>query len=421
MDSQTQVDSKSALLQQLRIDRSAETQRLPGRSLVRWAAGFACASLAVAGAIAVLVTSNSNAIPVRSVIAATVESEGAVAAGGGPVLEASGYVVAVRQANVSAKGIYKVVQVFVQQGDRVVQDQIIAKLDDSNVRAALEQSHAQVKQLKAALAAARLAAADATPSFVRAKAQRAEGLISEEAFESAKASYDSTQSATQVAEQNLLAGEAGALINQRFEEDTVIRAPFAGIVTVRNAQPGEIVSPQFSGGGGIAAIVDMDSLEVDVDVSENYISRVRPKQPASIRLDAYPDWKIPAEVIAIIPTADRAKATVQVRVGFKHRDSRILPQMGARVAFLGDDSPAGNATSAKTGRVVVVPFEAVQVAGSAGVVYVIEGRNVAKRAVRLGSRVGAGLSILSGLEPGSIVAVGDFGKLHDGARVRINQ
>ena len=133
---------------------------------------------------------------------------------------------------------------------------------------------------------------------------------------------------------------AGLGLAQRAQEDTIVRAPFAGVVTVKAAQPGEIVSPISAGGGftrtGIGTIVDMASLEVEVDVSENFINRVRPGQRATIRLNAYPDWEIPAEVIAVIPTADRAKATVKVRVGFKQRDARVLPEMGARVAFLSD-------------------------------------------------------------------------------------
>ena len=122
--------------------------------------------------------------------------------------------------------------------------------------------------------------------------------------------------------------------------DTVIEAPFDGVVTARNAQPGEIVSPQFLGGGGIAKVVDMDSLEVDVDVSENFINRVYSKQPATITLNAYPEVSFPAEVVAVIPTADRAKATVKVRIAFKKKDPRIVPEMGARVSFLGDAAQA---------------------------------------------------------------------------------
>jgi RND family efflux transporter MFP subunit len=215
--------------------------------------------------------------------------------------------------------------------------------------------------------------------------------------------------------------KANVTVNQRFEDDTVIRSPFDGVVTVKNAQPGQIVSPQFSGGGGIAQIVDMDSLEVDVDVSENFISRVHAKQSATIMLNAYPDWRIPAEVIAIVPTADRSKATVEVRVGFKQKDPRILPEMGARVSFLAQDPTPSAAASGATISAVLIPSDAVQVNGDSGTVFVVNGSVVQSRVVRLGAQTSTGQTVLSGLDAGATVAIGDFGKLHDGARVKITQ
>jgi RND family efflux transporter MFP subunit len=353
-------------------------------------------------------------IPVHAVIARAAAVAG-VATPGGSLLDASGYVVALREATVSAKSIYKVSEVVVQEGQAVKRGELLAMLDDSNVRAALEQSRAQVKQLEVTLAASRLAADDARPSFLRNNTQLAEGLISPESFDAAKASYDAAKTAVLVAEQTLSVAKATVQINQRFEDDTVIKAPFDGVVTVKSAQPGEIVSPQFLGGGGIAKIVDMDSLEVDVDVSENFINRVYSKQPAVITLNAYPTWRIPADVIAVIPTADRAKATVKVRIGFKQKDSRIVPEMGARVSFLGTSSASPGIPG------VVLPAEAVQISGDAGVVFVISGDAVERRAVRLGARTADGLTILAGLQPGSMVALGDFSKLADGSRVRIVQ
>ncbi len=201
------------------------------------------------------------------------------------------------------------------------------------------------------------------------------------------------------------------------------------MVTTKDAQPGEIVSPISAGGGftrtGIGTIVDMDSLEVEVDVNESFINRVHPDQPATVRLNAYTDWEIPAYVIAVIPTADRSKATVKVRVGFKTRDPRILPEMGARVAFL-SDTPAQPAAGAAqpVARGVLVPPDAVQMEGSnnseTGVVYVIRNEDtVERRAVRLGARNTDGQTVLSGLSSGERVAIGDFSKLKDGAKVKI--
>jgi RND family efflux transporter MFP subunit len=217
---------------------------------------------------------------------------------------------------------------------------------------------------------------------------------------------------------------ASLAIAERSLEDTVVRAPFTGIVTVKAAQPGEMVSPVSAGGGytrtGIGTIVDMDSLEIEVDVSENFINRVHPDQRVTARLNAYPDWNIPAHVIAIIPTADRAKATVKVRVGFDQRDDRILPEMGVRVAFLdgaNDEAPAAGSTTGP--RALIVPPAAVQATGDTGVVFVLNDNRVERRSVRLGARTAAGQIVLSGLTAGARLATGDLDKLTDGAEVRI--
>jgi RND family efflux transporter MFP subunit len=328
--------------------------------------------------------------------------------------------VALRQATVSAKAIYKVNEVLVQEGQAVKEGQVIARLDDTNARAALEQSKAQVQQLEAALSAAKLADDDARPTYLRNQKQLGEGLISPEAAEASKSAYDAAHTAVLVAEGNLAVAKAAVEVNQRYEDDTVIKAPFDGVVTVKNAQPGEIVSPQFSGGGGIAKIVDMDSLEVDVDVSENFIHRVHSQQPATITLNAYPDWQIPAEVIAVIPTADRSKATVKVRIGFKQKDARIVPEMGARVAFL-DDAHESRENSRAAPPGVIVPAEAVQANGDSGIVFVINGNTAEQRTVRLGTRNADDQTILAGLQAGALVATGDLSKLSDRAKVRIVQ
>jgi RND family efflux transporter MFP subunit len=338
------------------------------------------------------------------------------------LLDASGYVVALRQASVSANSIYKVNELLVQAGDVVKKNQVLARLDDAKTRAALEQSQAQVKQLTAALEAAKVQAADLHPGLVRNQAQLKEGLVSQDAFDAVKTSDDAAEQAVSVAEQNLAVAKATVVLNQQYQDDTIIRSPFDGVVTIKSAQPGEIVSPQFSGGGGVAKIVDMDSLEVDVDVSENFISRVHPKQPAAITLNAYPDWHIPAEVIAIVPTADRSKATVEVRVAFKQKDARVLPEMGARVSFQDDASSAASSSSPTvSSTAVVVPAEAVQAEGDSGAVFVVDGHTVQRRTVQLGLKDSAGQTILSGLEPGTTVAIGDFTKLKDGTRIKITQ
>jgi RND family efflux transporter MFP subunit len=415
------MDDRSELLERLRINRGeGPATRTTGR---RWpvpvAIGIALLLLAGGGA-AWFLNAATDAVPVKTAVATAVQSTSSSPSMGRTLLDASGYVVALRQAAVSANSIYKVEEVLVQAGDVVKQGQVIARLDNSNTHAALEAAQAQVKQLEAALAAAKVSAADIHPGFLRNQAQLKEALISQDAFDTAKANDDAAQQAALVAEQNLAVARANVIVNQRYEDTTVIRAPFDGVITVKSAQPGQIVSPQFSGGGGIATIVDMDSLEVDVDVSENFISRVHAKQPAAITLNAYPDWHIPAEVIAIVPTADRSKATVEVRVGFKQRDARVLPEMGARVSFVDDASPAAGSTSAVS-TAVLVPADAVQTEGDGGAVFVVDNRTVHRQVVLLGQKGSSGQTILSGLDPGTMVAIGDFTKLHDGARIKISQ
>jgi RND family efflux transporter MFP subunit len=415
------MDDRTELLERLRINRGEgpATQTVGRRWPLPVAIVVALLLLAGGGA-AWFLNADTDAVPVKTAVATAVQSTSSSPSMGRTLLDASGYVVALRQAQVSANGIYKVEEVLVQAGDIVKDGQVIARLDNSNTYAALEASKVQVKQLEAALAAAKLAAADIHPAFLRNQAQLKEALISQDAFDTAKSNDDAAQQAVLVAEQNLAVAKANVTVNQRYEDLTVIRAPFNGVITVKSAQSGQIVSPSFSGGGGIATIVDMDSLEVDVDVSENFISRVHAKQPAAITLNAYPDWHIPAEVIAIVPTADRSKATVEVRVGFKQRDTRVLPEMGARVSFVDDAAPTTGAAAAVS-TAVIVPAEAIQTEGDSGAVFVVDDRTVHRQVVLLGQKGSNGQTILSGLDPGATVAIGDFTKLHDGARIKITK
>jgi RND family efflux transporter MFP subunit len=343
--------------------------------------------------------------------------------GPGSILDASGYVVARRQATVSSKIMGKVVEVSIEEGQRVERGQVIARLDDTNARAALAQSLAQREQAKANLNAADVAFQNAQPTFQRNQQQFERAVISAQAFDTAKASFDTARTTLAVAARAVEVAEATLTYAQRNLDDTVVRAPFAGVVTVKAAQEGEMVSPNSAGGGftrtGIGTVVDMQSLEVEVDVSENFINRVHPDQSVSVKLNAYPDWDIPARVIAIIPTADRAKATVKVRVGFEVGDPRILPQMGVRVAFLDDPAGKPESTAPRSSQAVIVPAEAVQGSGDTGVVFVIADGTLERRSVRLGERIASGQVVLSGLVSGAQVAVGDLSKLADGLKVRV--
>ena len=335
------MTDQATLLSQLKIERDEPTAAPRARRTVL-VVGAAAVGIAAVAFAAVRFVGN----PVEQLSAGVAAAEetappaspSRAAAPVASILDASGYVVARRQATVSAKITGKVVAVLIEEGQRVEAGEIIARLDDANARAQVAQAAAQVEQQRASLTAALVAFANARPSFERSRAQFAAAFISAQSFDDAKAHYDAAQVNIVVATRAEAVAEANLAVMQRNLDDTVVRAPFAGIVTVKAAQEGEMVSPVSAGGGftrtGIGTIVDMDSLEVEVDVSESFISRVATGQPVAITLNAYPDRRIPGRVVAIIPTADRAKATVKVRVGFAQRDAGVLPEMGARVAFL---------------------------------------------------------------------------------------
>jgi RND family efflux transporter MFP subunit len=342
-DSAAVVD-KSSLLSQLRIDRSEPAAR---RSpALRWSLAAAIAIVGggamVGGGFIAGHFSRGAAEPIRTTAAISPKRESR-SPGAPSLLDASGYVVARRRATVASKITGKVIEVSLQEGQRVESGQVIARLDDSNARAALAQSEAQVKQAEAVLSSAQTAYEDALPIFERYEREKAAAVISAQSFDEARTRIDSAKSQILIAQSERDAARTGREVAQRNLDDTIIRAPFSGIVTEKSAQAGEMVSPISAGSGftrtGIGTIVDMNSLEVEVDVSENFIGRVLPQQPVRIKLNAYPDWDIPGSVIATIPTADRAKATVKVRIAILTKDSRILPDMGARVAFLGETPP----------------------------------------------------------------------------------
>jgi RND family efflux transporter MFP subunit len=245
--------------------------------------------------------------------------------------------------------------------------------------------------------------------------------VSAQAFDDARATYNAREGNSMVAERAIDVARAGVEVTERAYADVVIRAPFAGVVTVKAAQPGEIVSPISAGGGftrtGIGTIVDMSSLELEVDVGESYITRVRAEQAANVTLNAYPQWTIPAKVIAIIPTADRAKATVKVRVKLLELDGRVLPDMGARVSFLDVGSSAEDPL--RESHATIVPASAVLPHGDESVVYVVSGNLVERRTVALGNGGVDGQEILSGISAGTRIAIGDLDRLSDGAVVRV--
>ena len=411
------MDERSSLLNQLQIDRDDEPAARGGRT-IWWLVAAIVVVAAGGGGWYFYTLPETILVNVATAQAAPDE----VSTERGSILDASGYVIPRRQATVSSKITGKVVEVLIEEGQLVERDEVVARLDDTNYRAAAAQAEAQLAQARANFNAAQVAYDNAVPIFERNRSQFERQIISAQEFDNAKAAYDSARTGLDVAARAVDVAAAAVAFARRNLDDTVVRAPFAGVVTVKAAQEGEMVSPVSAGGGftrtGIGTIVDMDSLEVEVDVSENFINRVQPDQTVTVTLNAYPDWRIPAHVIAIIPTADRAKATVRVRVGLGERDARILPQMGVRVSFLADESDSAPAAQAAA-RAVVVPLDAVEANGATGVVYVLREDTVERRAVSLGARTALGQVVLSGLTAGTRLAAGDLSQLADGVRVQV--
>ena len=410
------MNDKSALLNQLRIDR--ESAPVPsGKGRIWLGIG---AAIAAAAALAAWSWTRPGALPVHVAAAQAIAGDGAAAAGS--ILDASGYVVARRQATVASKITAKMVELDIEEGEHVSAGQIIAKLDDTNVRAALNQASAQLEYAKATLTETQVNLANAQRDYDRQKSLLQGHFVSQAAVDNAQTSVDALRAQLATQRSNVDVVARAMSVAQRNLDDTIVRAPFSGIVTVKAAQPGEMVSPISAGGGftrtGIGTIVDMDSLEIQVDVNENFINRVRSGQQATAKLNAYPDWQIPAHVIAVIPTADRSKGTVTVRIALDQKDVRILPEMGVRVSFLAD--PAQEPGS-KPAAGVNLPSNAVQGTGATGAVFVVHGDTVERRAVRLGAGSSDGITVLSGLAAGERVAVGDFARLKDGAKIRVEQ
>jgi RND family efflux transporter MFP subunit len=342
------------------------------------------------------------------------------AAAAASVLDATGYVVARREATVSSKLTGKVSEILVEEGMRVEEGQIVARLDDATQRAQYELASAQVEAARATLAEteAQLRAARLERDRLRDLAARK--LTSASSLDSAEANYDTLAARLETGRENVKVSQRNLGLAQDALDNMVIRAPFGGMVVSKNAQPGEMISPVSAGGGftrtGICTIVDMDSLEIEVDVNEAYIQRVVPGQRVTATLDAYPDWQIPAEVIAIVPTADRQKATVRVRIGFLERDDRVLRDMGVKVAFLGSDAPSEPQT-APAG--VLIAGEALHSDADGDFVWRIVDGRVERRAVTVtGDRSRDRVLVTTGLAAGDTVVRSSAAELRAGQKIK---
>ncbi len=339
------------------------------------------------------------------------------------VLNASGYVTARRRATVSSKITGKVVEVNLEEGQAVTQGQVLARLDDASMRAALALAQAQAEASRRAVRENEVRLAEARVTLARTSRLIKDGLTTQVEVEAAQAEVDSLDARIEAARQQVLVAERQVDVQRTALDDTVIRAPFSGVAISKDAQPGEMVSPVSAGGGftrtGIGTIVDMGSLEIEVDVNESYINRVTEGQPVTAVLDAYPEWQIPAHVITTVPTADRQKATVLVRIAFNQLDPRILPDLGVKVTFLREAAAA----AVPDGRpVLLVPKAAIVTGGSQSYAFVVDaGGVVDRRAVSTGGTDGDRLEVRAGLNAGERVVVSPPATLAAGAKVVVSE
>lgn len=364
-----------------------------------WLAASIVVLLALA-VVAIWWRTRPRAIEVRTAVARDVSST----AGERTVLNASGYVTARRAATVSSKVTGKVLEVLIEEGMKVKEGQILARLDDTNVKASLQLAEAQLDSAKSALAETRARLNQAELELHRVAALAKNYIASQADLDSAEANAKALQAHLDQQQKDIVVAERQVALWQQQEEDTVIRAPFAGVVTTKNAQPGEMISPVSAGGGftrtGVCTIVDMTSLEIEIDVSENYINRVEAGQEVEATLDSYPNWKIPCKVIATIPSADRQKSTVKVRVGFDQLDRRILPEMGVKVAFREAATPG-----VESAHMIIVPKNAVRRLDGRDIVWIVQSARLERRPVTVSSTIGDDAEISAGLTGGERVVV----------------
>lgn len=407
--------------------RISDTKRAKERSSKRWIwTALAVILLGLVGAAAFALRNRKVDVEVAT----------AARPANGPagVLNASGYITPRRRATIAAKITGRVTGVFFDEGTRVTEGQLLATLDDSDARRALDSAKADRDSSEAAIADFEVQLKNAQIELRRTEQLVKGGVQTQQALDASQTSADSLKAKIALAKQQVLGAEARIREQQQNVDNCTIRAPFAGIVVSKDAQVGEMVSPISAGGGftrtGIATIVDLHSNEVEVDVSEAYIAKVSNNQPVNATLDAYPDWTIPGKVRTVIPTADRQKATVKVRISFTEPDHkalmdpakepRILPDMGVKVSFL-ESSPKADAKDKKSSAVALVPQKAVRQENGAKYVFVLKGDVLERRAVTTGETRGSDVEILAGIPPDVQVVIAGPEPLRDGQSVQIQK
>ncbi|HET8772324.1 MAG TPA: efflux RND transporter periplasmic adaptor subunit [Thermoanaerobaculia bacterium] len=397
-----------ATLDGLRIERPAAD----ARRRTPWLAIVPVVILLLALGVWALTRKGAKEVTTSSAKAVASSSRGAV-------LNASGYVTARRQATVSSKVTGKVVEVFIEEGVQVKEGQELARLDAAFAARGLALSQAEATAAASALEETRVRIREAQLDYDRAERLARSEISSRADLDRARAQLDASRARLNAQADQLTTARRNVDVQRQTVEDTIIRAPFDGIVVSKDAQPGEMISPVSAGGGftrtGICTIVDMSSLEIEVDVNEAYINRVSSNQRVEAVLDAYPDWKIPAHVITAVPTADRQKATVKVRIAFDQRDQRILPDMGVKVTFITDEPAATAATE-----MVEIPKGAVRRDGEQDIVFVVKDERLERRAIKVSGTEGELARVISGLSAGETVAVTGE-NLADGDKVNVKK
>ena len=404
------MSSSKPTLDDLRIDRKEPPESKPRLWLVLTAI-IILAAIAAVGWWSM----QPKAVHVRTVLAREAAGPGVERT----VLNASGYVTARRAATVSSKVTGKVTEVLIEEGMKVQEGQVLARLDDTNVKASLRLAEAQLESATRSLEETRVRIKEADAELQRISNLVTNKIATQADLDHAEASALSLKAKLEQQRADITVAERQVASWQQQLEDTIIRAPFPGIVTSKNAQPGEMISPISAGGGftrtGICTIVDMSSLEIEIDVNESYINRVESGQPVEATLDAYPNWKIPCKVIAIIPTADRQKSTVKVRVGFVQLEPRILPDMGVKVAF--HEAPASGSATAAT-RIITLPKGALQQQEGRDVVLVAQNGRAERRAVTVSTTLNDEVVLSAGVAAGERVIVDAPQGLADGSRIK---
>ncbi|MBV8501495.1 MAG: efflux RND transporter periplasmic adaptor subunit [Paucibacter sp.] len=405
------------MLKELRIDGVDREERESGAPKWVWGVLAGVVVLALLSGAGWWLSMGSKPLTVETT---TVRANGQ-GASADAVLQATGYVTARRMATVSAQITGTLTEVLIDEGFKVKKGQVLARLEDTGLKAALTAAEAQVQSSQAQIAQVRAQLVQAKADAARAAELAQSGMSSKQSQEQTATAVKTLAAQLEATLRQGEAAEAQARMARVNYDYATVRAPFDGVVTARAAQVGEIISPLSAGGGftrtGVGTIVDMDSLEVNVDVNEAYIAQVKADMPCEAVLDAYPDWKIPSHVVAVIPSADRGKATVKVRVALEKKDDRVVPDMGVRVSFLAT-KPKVQETPAPG---VLLPANALAQRDGANVVFVVIDGRAQARTVKLGADVGKFKLATEGVKAGETVIVSPPAEVKNGSTVQIKE